>query len=232
MIRAIIEGIKAKKGYQTTMLTGCLRKVYFEKTQELYPEIDTLYSLIKNTSFREHLKYNELDFIHEIALKKKIQLFSTTNEVQTPLAKVTLEGNIAEVNFRTGLIRNYIPCETIPFNQFPLAHHALHLNICLYLLQEDTRWLYGWDPQIFEIVYIDMSRLKRCPVRVFDYIPLDIYIKDSLLLLHNCLTQNASLPLINKKDLWQCESCITREICEKKYIKEIKEGRYDEEKTY
>lgn len=235
MIRAIMGQIEHQEKYHVTMLTGCLRSVYYGLTEDLYPTLQNLYYFFRGRAFHENLEHNELGYEHEIKVKKKILIEPIINEMcELKLGKpfeVELQGSIDEINLKKGLIRDYKSTKSIPKFQYAYTNHTLQLNIYLYLLQNDKRWTYGWEPQVFEAVYLDMSFSKRCKIKIMDYTVLDELIKSKLYTLEKAFMPIGSKPPLRKvEDLWACEYCAAREVCERDYIKEIKAGEYDEEK--
>lgn len=223
IIKEIIRGIQERDKYHCTMLTKCLRSVYYEFLYDLYPKIEQLFYFFRGRAFHEKLETDGEEYFHEIKVSRDLVL-----NPDPPEELVTLKGAIDEINFEKGLVRDFKSTKAVPTYPNAYSNHILQLNIYLYLLQKDDRWKFGWEPQFFEVTYFEMSCPKRCKVKVMDYIKLDTLIREKLSILEQAFKSNTA-PLRKLEDLWGCQYCYAREQCERDYIIEIKQGKYDTE---
>ena len=169
-----------------TQLLNCVRKVVLERRHDHFVEPGQLYYAFRGQMF------------HQIASGVELEGTVVEQRFRRELAGVTLSGQPDLITPGLRKLYDFKTARRVPRDGQVYANHALQVNI--------YRWLVLPHHQIdnLELVYMDMSEVKRVAVEVMDTRKLMGWLVPRLRKLKDALEGGHLPPRVGPDGLWQC----------------------------
>ncbi len=206
------------QAYRVTELLTCLRKAFFERTRDYTVTPESRY-----WAFRGQLTHVLIEFadtegaIKETRFYKKLD---TVNGGEPNFVTITGQPDIVYPNLQ--LIRDYKTAVMVPKDGQARQHHIWQVNIYHWLLQGgyqiDDNGDFAQEVNIpieqAEIIYMDMSKVVRAPMPIWDLDEVENYILGRVLQLE--AAKKGQLPPVpDTHGQWQCnpQYCSFTKLC-------------------
>jgi len=169
-----------------TQLLNCVRKVVLERRHDHYVEPGQLYYAFRGQMF------------HQIASGIELEGAVVEQRFRRVIAGVTLSGQPDLIAPGLRKLYDFKTARRVPRDGHVYANHALQVNI--------YRWLVQPHHEIdqLELVYMDMSEVKRVSVEVMDTRKLIGWLVPRVRSLKDALDGGRLPPRVGADGLWQC----------------------------
>ena len=196
ILSAMQVNLNHNKGISVSSLLNCLRKVVLEAREDIYLDPSQLYFAFRGQLF------------HSVIAQAQKQDAVVEQRFERFLAGITLTGHPDVVYPRHRKLVDYKSTRRVPREDEPYASHALQVNLYRYLVEP----VYRIDD--LEIVYFDMSEVKRVKVKPMDNRVLVAWLIPRIEKLKTGL-QGGPLPeRADSEGVWQCNGyCPFSELC-------------------
>ena len=210
--------------YTATMLTGCLRKTFLQKTVEYCSTLKARYPAI-----RGRIIHGILEGYHEPWVKEE--------RYEKRIGEVTLTGQIDAENTEDTEIVDYKTMADDGFTFLkdgPKKDHSLQVNIYSWLRNGGrnlrTRIVSKMIAKKLTIWYVGMRNAAKTgawvntkngwkvarfflkPVPIMDYGDVELFIKQATSTLHKAFTGGVMPPMTQEK--WMCKVCEVKKQCD------------------
>lgn len=188
--------LRHNKGISVSSLLNCLRKVVLQAREDIYLDPGQLYFAFRGQLF------------HAVIARAQQQDAVVEQRFERFLAGITLTGHPDVVYPSHRKLVDYKSTRRIPKEDEPYANHGLQVNLYRYLVEP----VYRIDA--LEIVYFDMSAVKRVKVQVMDHRALVAWLIPRIEKLKTAF-QGGPLPeKADSESVWQCNGyCPFAELC-------------------
>jgi CRISPR/Cas system-associated exonuclease Cas4 (RecB family) len=197
-----------------TQLLNCLRKVVLDRRHDHYTEPQQLYYAFRGQMF------------HQIAAGIELDGAVVEKRFKRELAGITISGQPDLIVPHLRKLYDFKTAKKVPTKGRVYANHGLQVNI--------YRWLVlpHHDIDQLELVYMDMSEVKRVPVEVMDVRKLMGWLTPRLKKLKASLDGRGLPPRTGPDGLWQCKGyCSFTERCWPKGVPSAAALKHREEKA-
>lgn len=179
-IRGEVEGISV------TSMLNCLRKVVLEQRRDIYLDPAQLYFAFRGQLF------------HAIVQAAQIEGCICEQRFKRQVAGITISGQPDVIYPEHKKLVDYKSTRRVPKRDEPYANHTMQVNI--------YRWLVAPLYQIdnLEIVYLDMSTVKRISVPVLGFRKVVPFIIGRAKVLKRGLEGGRLPARVGPDGLWQC----------------------------
>ena len=213
ILAGIVNNLRGEMSEITvTQLLNCLRKVVLERRHDHYVEPQQLYYAFRGQMF------------HQIASGVDLAECVVEQRFKREVAGITISGQPDLIVPDHRKLYDFKTARRIPRDGQVYANHGLQVNI--------YRWLVLPHHAIdrLELVYMDMSEVKRVPVEVMDARKLTGWLVPRVKKLKATLEGRGLPPRVGPDGLWQCKGyCSFTERCWPRGVPTVKELERREE---
>lgn len=196
ILKAMQKRIRKWQGISVTSLLGCLRKVCLEVREDVYLNPKELYYAFRGQLF--HSVIYEAQPLGAICEKR----------FERRIAGINLSGHPDVIYPEKRKLVDYKSTKKVPKDDKPHAQHDIQVNLYRYLVLP----YYRIDE--LEIVYFDMSKVKRVKVEVMDEKKLLEWLIPRLKKLKKALEGGELPERVGSEGWWQCRGyCPFTKIC-------------------
>ena len=197
-----------------TQLLNCIRKVVLERRHDHYVEPGQLYYAFRGQMF------------HQIASGIDLDGSVVEQRFKREVAGITISGQPDLITPGLRKLYDFKTARRVPRDGQVYANHALQVNI--------YRWLVLPHHEIdhLELVYMDMSAVRRVSVDVMDLQKLMGWLVPRVRKLKASLDGSGLPPKVGSDGLWQCNGyCSFTKRCWPKGVPSAASLRREESKT-
>ena len=197
ILAGIVNNIRGEMSEITvTQLLNCLRKIVLDQRHDHYVEPQQLYYAFRGQMF------------HQIAAGIPLDDCVVEERFRRDVAGITISGQPDLIVPRLRKLYDFKTTKRVPRKGQVYANHGLQVNIYRWLVQP----LYPIDD--LEIVYMDMSEVRRSAVPVMDIHKLMGWLIPRVKKLKDGLEEGRLPQRVGPDGLWQCNGyCSFTERC-------------------
>jgi len=196
ILSAMQKRIRRWQGISVSSLLTCLRKVVLEVREDVYLNPKDLYYAFRGQLF--HSVIYEAQPLGAVCEKR----------FERRIAGINLSGHPDVIYPEAKKLVDYKSTRKVPKDDAPYASHDIQVNLYRYLVAP----YYRIDE--LEVVYFDMSRIKRVKVEVMDVKELLGWLVPRLMKLKKALEGGPLPERVQGEGLWQCRGyCPFTKIC-------------------
>jgi len=186
ILSGMYRNLRKGEGISVTSLLTCLRKVVLQVRHDVYLNPKELYYAFRGQLF------------HAVIAQAHEERAVVEQRFEKKIAGITLSGHPDVIYPEQKKLVDYKSTKRIPKKETPYANHGMQVNLYRYLVASH------YDIDNLEIVYFDMSEVKRVKVPVMSTPKLTGWLIPRLKKLKTAL-DGGKLPEKVKSDgLWQC----------------------------
>lgn len=178
--------IREEEGISVTSLLNCLRKVVLETRNDIYLDPKQLYYAFRGQLF------------HAVIAQAQEEGAVVEQRFERTVAGITLSGHPDVIYPEQRKLVDYKSTKRIPKKYEPYANHGMQVNLYRYLVAQ------MYDIEQLEIVYFDMSEVKRVEVEVMNTSSLMGWLVPRLKKLREALDGGKLPEKANSEGVWQC----------------------------
>jgi len=187
ILSSMQRNIREEEGISVTSLLNCLRKVVLEVRNDIHLDPSQLYYAFRGQLFHAVIAQAHSDgAVCEKRFERKV-------------AGITLSGHPDVIYPQHRKLVDYKSTKRIPKDDKPYANHAKQVNLYRYLVAP------YYDVDHLEIIYFDMSEVKRVPVEVIETRQLLGWLVPRLKKLRVALDGGKLPPKVGSEGVWQCD---------------------------
>ena len=196
ILHAMQCNLRDQDGISVSSLLNCLRKVVLQMNNDVYLDPTQLYYAFRGQLFHAVIAQAQSDG----AVAE--QMFSRI------VADIVLTGHPDVIYPEQKKLVDYKSTKRIPKDGIPYANHGIQVNLYRYLVAPE------YDIDKLEIVYFDMSNVKRIPVEVMGTKSLMGWLVPRLKALRHALDGGKLPQRVNSEGVWQCDGyCTFTDFC-------------------
>lgn len=196
ILASMHRNIRKDEGISVSSLLNCLRKVVLEARNDVYLNPRELYYAFRGQLF------------HTVIAQAQANGAICETRFERTIAGITLSGHPDVIYPEERKLIDYKSTRRIPKDNTPYANHAIQVNLYRYLVMPE----YQIDK--LEIVYFDMSNVKRVKVEAMDKRRLIGWLVPRLKKLKRALNGGKLPEKVGSEGVWQCDGyCPFTKIC-------------------
>ena len=196
ILSAMQRNIREEEGISVSSLLNCLKKVILEIRNDVYLDPEQLYYAFRGQLF------------HTVIAQAQNDGAVTEQRFERTVAGITLSGHPDVIYPEKGKLVDYKSTKRIPKNNTPYANHGTQVNLYRYLVAPQ------YEIDHLEIVYFDMSTVKRVEVEVMETKQLMGWLIPRLKKLSVALDGGKLPDRVNSDGVWQCDGyCPFTSLC-------------------
>ena len=186
ILSAMCSNLRMEESVSVSTLLNCLRKVVLQNRYDVYLDPTQLYYAFRGQLF------------HTVVAEAQAADAVTEKEFKRIVAGIPLTGHPDVIYPRHRKLVDYKSTKRIPKNGDPYGNHGMQVNLYRFLVAPRYRI------DTLEIVYFDMSDVKRVPVEVMDTQDLMKWLVPRVTQLKTALSGGKLPPKAHSDGLWQC----------------------------
>ncbi|MBI2842144.1 MAG: PD-(D/E)XK nuclease family protein [Armatimonadetes bacterium] len=187
ILSAMQRNIREEAGLSVSSLLNCLRKVALEARIDIYLDPSQLYYAFRGQLF------------HAVIAQAQSDGAICERRFERSVAGIVLSGHPDVIYPQHGKLVDYKSTKRIPKDDKPYANHALQVNLYRYLAMPH------YEVDRLEIVYFDMSEVKRVDVQVMGVRQVLGWLTPRLKNLKAALDGGKLPERVTLEGLWQCD---------------------------
>lgn len=196
ILSSMVLNLRKEEGISVSSILNCLRKVVLQIRNDVYLDPRELYY-----SFRGQL-------FHTVIAQAQEEKAIVEQRFERDIAGITLVGHPDVIYPEQKKLVDYKSTRRIPKEDIPYAHHSLQVNLYRYLAAPK------YQIDHLEIVYFDMSNIKRVRVPLIDNHTLMDWLVPRLKELKEALEGGKLPERTDSKGIWQCDGyCPFTNLC-------------------
>lgn len=187
ILAAMQRNLRDEDGISVSSLLNCLRKVVLQEKNDVYLDPTQLYYAFRGQLF------------HTVIAQAQSDGAVCEQRFERIVAGISLSGHPDVIYPEQRKLVDYKSTKRIPKDSTPYANHGMQVNLYRYLVAP----LYEVDD--LEIVYFDMSNVKRLKVEVMDISSLMGWLVPRLKKLRDARNGGKLPDRANSSGVWQCD---------------------------
>ncbi|MBI2844012.1 MAG: PD-(D/E)XK nuclease family protein [Armatimonadetes bacterium] len=196
ILTAMQRNIREEAGISVSSLLNCLRKVALEARNDIYLDPSQLYYAFRGQLF------------HAVIAQAQDGGAVCEEKFERAVAGIVLSGHPDVIYPQHRKLVDYKSTKRIPKDDKPYANHAMQVNLYRYLVAP------RYPVDHLEIVYFDMSEVKRVPVKVMSVRQVLGWLVPRLKVLKSALDGGKLPPKAGSEGIWQCNGyCHFTSLC-------------------
>lgn len=196
ILKAMQRNIRKGQGISVSSLLNCLRKVVLEARNDVYLNPSQLYYAFRGQLF------------HTVVAQAQFDGAVCEERFERNVDGITLSGHPDVIYPEERKLVDYKSTRRIPKNGISYANHGLQVNLYRYLV------IPQYEIDQLEIIYFDMSNVKRVKVELMDKRKLVDWLVPRLKKLKGALEGGKLPERIGSEGVWQCDGyCPFTKIC-------------------
>ena len=196
ILASMQHNLREEDGISVSSLLNCLRKVILQGKNDVYLDPTQLYYAFRGQLF------------HTVIAQAQSDGAVAEQRFERTVAGIILTGHPDVIYPEQRKLVDYKSTKRIPKNSTPYANHGIQVNLYRYLVAPQ------YQVEQLEIVYFDMSNVKRVPVEVMDTKSLMGWLVPRLKKLRDALDGGKLPERANSEEVWQCNGyCTFTDLC-------------------
>ncbi len=196
ILAAMHNNLRKEEKVSVSTLLNCLRKVVLQMRHDVYLDPGQLYYAFRGQLF------------HTVVAEAQNGGAVAEEEFERIVAGITLSGHPDVIYPDYGKLVDYKSTKRIPKDGTPYANHGIQVNLYRYLVAPQ------YQVDHLEIVYFDMSNVKRLCVEVMDTKNLMGWMVPRMKNLKTAMDGGKLPGKANSEGVWQCNGyCPFTELC-------------------
>jgi CRISPR/Cas system-associated exonuclease Cas4 (RecB family) len=212
ILAAMHRNLREEGEISVTTVLNCLRKVVLQVRNDVYLNPIELYYAFRGQLF------------HAVIAQAQADGAICEQRFERTIAGITLIGHPDVIYPGHRKLVDYKSTRRIPKDDTPYANHDIQVNLYRYLVAPQ------YQVDHLEIVYFDMSNVKRVKVKVMETRSLTGWLVPRLKKLRAALNGGELPEKVNSEGVWQCDGyCFFTKLCWPKGVPKPWELRKKEE---
>ena len=196
ILAAMQRNLREEEGISVSSLLNCLRKVVLQVRNDVYLDPKELYYAFRGQLF------------HAVIVQAQEDGAVCEQRFERIVAGITLSGHPDVIYPEQRKLVDYKSTRRIPKDDKPYANHGIQVNLYRYLAAPH------YQIDHLEIVYFDMSNVKRIKVEVMDTRSLMGWLVPRLKKLKEALEGGKLPEKADSEGVWQCDGyCPFTSLC-------------------
>lgn len=187
ILAAMQRNLRNEDGISVSSLLNCLRKVVLQVRNDVYLDPTELYYAFRGQLF------------HAVIAQAQNDGAVCEERFERTVAGITLSGHPDVIYPEHRKLVDYKSTKRIPKDSSPYANHGMQVNLYRYLAAPQ------YEVDHLEIVYFDMSNVKRLKVEVMDVKSLMGWLVPRLKKLKEAQDGGKLPDRVNSDGVWQCD---------------------------
>jgi len=187
ILASMQHNLRKEDGISVTSLLNCLRKVVLQVRNDVYPAPGELYYAFRGQLF------------HAVIAQAQADGAVCEERFERTVAGITLSGHPDVIYPEHKKLVDYKSTRSIPKDDTPYANHKIQVNLYRYLAAPQ------YEVEHLEIVYFDMSNVKRVKVPVMSTSSLMGWLVPRLKKLKTALNGGKLPEKAGSEGVWQCD---------------------------
>jgi CRISPR/Cas system-associated exonuclease Cas4 (RecB family) len=187
ILAAMQRNLRDEDGISVSSLLNCLRKVVLQVRNDVYLDPRELYYAFRGQLF------------HAVIAQAQHDGAVCEERFERTIAGIILSGHPDVIYPVKRKLVDYKSTKRIPKDDTPYANHGMQVNLYRYLAAP------RYEVDDLEIVYFDMSNVKRVKVEVMDISSLMGWLVPRLKKLKEALDGGKLPDRVNSEGVWQCD---------------------------
>lgn len=187
ILAAMQRNLREEEGISVSSLLNCLRKVVLQVRNDVYLNPKELYYAFRGQLF------------HAVIAQAQADGAICEEKFERTIAGITLSGHPDVIYPEHRKLVDYKSTRRIPKKDKPYANHDIQVNLYRYLVAPE------YQVEHLEIVYFDMSNVKRVKVEVMSIPSLMGWLVPRLKKLKDALNGGKLPEKVDSEGVWQCD---------------------------
>ena len=187
ILAAMQRNLRNEDGISVSSLLNCLRKVVLQVRNDVYLDPTELYYAFRGQLF------------HTVIAQAQTDGAVCEQKFERTVAGITLSGHPDVIYPQQGKLVDYKSTKRIPKDGSPYANHGVQVNLYRYLAAPQYRI------DRLEIVYFDMSKVKRVKIEVMDTSSLMGWLVPRMKKLKQAQDGGKLPERASSEGVWQCD---------------------------
>lgn len=187
ILSAMRRNLREEEGISVSSLLNCLRKVVLQVRNDVYLDPTELYYAFRGQLF------------HAVIAQAQSDGAVCEQRFERTVAGICLSGHPDVIYPKQGKLVDYKSTRRVPKESKAYANHGIQVNLYRFLVAPQ------YQIQSLEIVYFDMSDVKRVPVAVMDTRSLMGWLVPRLKKLKDALEGGKLPERTDSEGVWQCD---------------------------
>jgi len=187
ILAAMRRNLRKEEGISVSTLLNCLRKVVLQVRNDVYLDPKELYYAFRGQLF------------HAVIAQAQADGAICEERFERTIAGITLSGHPDVIYPEPRKLVDYKSTRRIPKDDAPYANHGIQVNLYRYLAAPQ------YQIDSLEIIYFDMSNVKRVKVEVMGTRSLMGWLVPRLKKLKTALNGGKLPKKVGSDGVWQCD---------------------------
>jgi len=187
ILAAMRRSLRKEEGISVSTLLNCLRKVVLQVRNDIYLDPKELYYAFRGQLF------------HAVIAQAQAEGAVCEERFERTIAGITLSGHPDVIYPEQRTLVDYKSTRRIPKDKAPYANHGIQVNLYRYLAAPQ------YQIDSLEIIYFDMSNVKRVKVEVMSTRSLMGWLVPRLKKLKDALNGGKLPKKVGSDGVWQCD---------------------------